>query len=190
MSVRVIKNKLFRSKKLLVFSTKIFVITNLTQFQLISTVACNRFFKTMSGCQNVKVSDGEGADISSEVLKSEEIKLSGSLPTGLNASHLDSIEEFHKAFEVKQQENSSELMVPGNVDSESPKRSSKLVVNTFACKTFKTVSTQSIGSSEDCIQVFKYTWSEGEEDIEEEESLDAGLQVLYLLLINGARGEN
>lgn len=188
-SVRVFRNKLTRSKKLRVLPTRIFVITNLTQFHLISTVACKRFVKTMSGCQNVKVPDGKGADTSIEVLESEEIKLLGSLPKTLTTSDLDSTGKFDKALQVKEQENFSEFVASGNVDSESSNRSSKLVVNSLECEKFKTVGTQSIGSSEDCIHVFKYTWSEGEEDVDEEECLEAGLQVLYLLPINGARGE-
>lgn len=177
MSVRVFRNKLFRSKTHFVFSTKIFVITNLTQFHLISTVACKRFVKTMSHCQNVKVSDGEGTDTPIKFLEAEEMKLSGSLPKSLTTSDLDSTGEFNKPLEIKQ-ESSSEFVASGNVDSESPKCSSELVKNSLECRKFKTVGTQSIGSSEDCIQVFKYKWSEGEEDVEEEDSLDAGLQVL------------
>lgn len=167
-----------RSKKLLVLSTRICVIPNLTQLHLFSTVSCETFVKTMRRCQNVKVSDGEGADTSIKVTEPEEIRLSGSPPKSLNTSDLDSTGELNKALEVKKVETSSELVVSGNVDSDSQNCSSNLV-NPLECAKFRAVGTQSIGSSEDCIQVFKYTWSEGEEDVEEEDSLEAGIQVLY-----------
>lgn len=175
--IQIFKYKLLGKKQLVVCRTSSCEINN-HKFQPVYAVSCKRFLKTMSGCQYGKASDEDFGDTLKVVLKPEEINSSETL-TKRNLSILNCVKEFEKALEAKRLQNSSKLVVSEIVDSELHICSSNPVVSSLECVKGKSVGTQCSGSSEDCIHVFKYAWSEGEQDLEEEDTdLEPGLQVL------------